>query len=112
MKKVIIIPDSFKGTLSAKQICRILKEKVHQQFPACEVVTVPVADGGEGSVDCFLEALGGRKETVQVHGPYMELMEAEYGILSDGTAVVEMASCAGLPWWKTGKIPKRQPPTE
>ena len=43
MKKVIIIPDSFKGTLSAKQICRILKEKVHQQFPACEVVTVPVA---------------------------------------------------------------------
>ena len=86
MKKVIIIPDSFKGTLSAKQICRILKEKVHQQFPACEVVTVPVADGGEGSVDCFLEALGGRKETVQVHGPYMELMEAEYGILSDGTA--------------------------
>lgn len=107
MKKVIIIPDSFKGTLSAKQICRILKEKVHQQFPACEVVTVPVADGGEGSVDCFLEALGGRKETVQVHGPYMELMEAEYGILSDGTAVVEMASCAGLPLVEDRKNPKR-----
>ena len=107
MKKVIIIPDSFKGTLSAKQISRILKEKVHQQFPACEVVTVPVADGGEGSVDCFLEALGGRKETVQVHGPYMELMEAEYGILSDGTAVVEMASCAGLPLVEDRKNPKK-----
>ena len=107
MKKVIIIPDSFKGTLSAKQICRILKEKVHQQFPACEVVTVPVADGGEGSVDCFLEALGGRKETVQVHGPYMELMEAEYGSLSDGTAVVEMASCAGLPLVEDRKNPKK-----
>lgn len=107
MKKVIIIPDSFKGTLSAKQICRIQKEKVHQQFPACEVVTVPVADGGEGSVDCFLEALGGRKETVQVHGPYMELMEAEYGILSDGTAVVEMASCAGLPLVEDRKNPKK-----
>ncbi len=107
MKKVIIIPDSFKGTLSAKQICRILKEKVHQQFPACEVITVPVADGGEGSVDCFLEALGGRKETVQVHGPYMELMEAEYGILSDGTAVVEMASCAGLPLVEDRKNPKK-----
>lgn len=107
MKEVIIIPDSFKGTLSAKQICRILKEKVHQQFPACEVVTVPVADGGEGSVDCFLEALGGRKETVQVHGPYMELMEAEYGILSDGTAVVEMASCAGLPLVEDRKNPKK-----
>lgn len=107
MKKVIIIPDSFKGTLSAKQICRILKEKVHQQFPACEVVTVPVADGEEGSVDCFLEALGGRKETVQVHGPYMELMEAEYGILSDGTAVVEMASCAGLPLVEDRKNPKK-----
>lgn len=107
MKKVIIIPDSFKGTLSAKQICRILKEKVHQQFPACEVITVPVADGGEGSVDCFLEALGGRKETVQVYGPYMELMEAEYGILSDGTAVVEMASCAGLPLVEDRKNPKK-----
>ena len=107
MKKVIIIPDSFKGTLSAKQICRILKEKVHQQFPACEVVTVPVADGGEGSVDCFLEALGGRKETVQVHGPYMELMEAECGILSDGTAFVEMASCAGLPLVEDRKNPKK-----
>ena len=107
MKKVIIIPASFKGTLSAQQICRILKEKVHQQFPACEVVTVPVADGGEGSVDCFLEALGGRKETVQVHGPYMELMEAEYGILSDGTAVVEMASCAGLPLVEDRKNPKK-----
>lgn len=90
-----------------QQICRILKEKVHQQFPACEVVTVPVADGGEGSVDCFLEALGGRKETVQVHGPYMELMEAEYGILSDGTAVVEMASCAGLPLVEDRKNPKK-----
>ena len=107
MKKVIIIPDSFKGTLSAKQICRILKEKVHQQFPACEVVTVPVADGGEGSVDCFLEALGGRKETVQVHGPDMELMEAEDGSLSDGTAVVEMASCAGLPLVEDRKNPKK-----
>ena len=97
MKKVIIIPDSFKGTISAKRICKILREQVKKYFPECKVVTIPVADGGEGSVDCFLEALGGRKEKAQVHGPYMESMIVEYGILSDGTAVVETASCAGLP---------------
>ena len=74
MKKVIIIPDSFKGTISAKRICKILREQVKKYFPECKTVTIPVADGGEGSVDCFLEALGGRKEKAQVHGPYMEPM--------------------------------------
>lgn len=97
MKKVIIIPDSFKGTMSAKQVCALMERQVGRQFPTCRTITVPVADGGEGSVDCFLEALGGQKVRVPVHGPYMEPMEAEYGMLGDGTAVVETASCAGLP---------------
>ena len=97
MKKVILIPDSFKGTLSSGQICRIMEKKVKEYFPKCEAVKVPVADGGEGSVDCFLAAVGGEKKRVMVKGPYMEEMEAFYGILPDGTAVIEMAACASLP---------------
>lgn len=68
-----------------------------KHFPECEVVKIPVADGGEGSVNCFLTAAGGEKRKVIVKNPYMEDMEAFYGILPDKTAVIEMAACAGLP---------------
>ena len=53
MKKVVLIPDSFKGTLSSAQICDIMEQNVKKHFPECEVVKIPVADGGEGSVNCF-----------------------------------------------------------
>lgn len=97
MKKVVLIPDSFKGTLSSAQICDIMEQKIKKHFPECEVVKIPVADGGEGSVNCFLTAVGGEKRKVIVKNPYMEDMEAFYGILPDKTAVIEMAACAGLP---------------
>ena len=57
MKKCIVIPDSFKGTLSAFEICEIEKQAIQTLDPGCEVAAVPVADGGEGTVDCFLYAL-------------------------------------------------------
>lgn len=107
MKKIVIIPDSFKGTLSAEQICGIMKKEAEKQFPDCEILTVPVADGGEGSVDCFLEAVGGSRERINVHGPFMERMDAHYGILEDGTAIVETASCAGLPLAEGRRDPKK-----
>jgi glycerate kinase len=98
MKKVVLIPDSFKGTLSSSQICEIMRTKVLEYFPDCEAVSIPVADGGEGSVDCFLTALGGEKIHTVVKGPFFEDMDSFYGILDGGnTAVVEMAACAGLP---------------
>ncbi len=98
MKKIIVIPDSFKGTLSSAENCEICCAEILSAFPGCEVVSVPVADGGEGSVDCFLAALGGKKVLVAVKGPYFEKLDAFYGILPDGrTAVIEMAACAGLP---------------
>ena len=106
MKKIVIIPDSFKGTLSAKQICGIMKKEAEKQFPDCEILTIPVADGGEGSVECFLDAMGGSRESGCVHGPFMEKMDAYYGILRDGTAVVETASCAGLPLTEGRRDPK------
>ena len=54
MKKCIIIPDSFKGTMSALEFCQIAEKTVKRHMPGCEVLTIPVADGGEGTVDCFV----------------------------------------------------------
>lgn len=97
MKKIILVPDSFKGTMSSTKICDIMSDAIHCQYPETQVVSIPVADGGEGSVECFLNAVGGNKVEVNVKGPYFEDMTAYYGILPDNTAVIEMAACAGLP---------------
>ncbi|MEL7648949.1 MAG: glycerate kinase [Sedimentibacter sp.] len=106
MNKVVLIPDSFKGTLSSETICSIMADKVKKHFPDCRVVSIPVADGGEGSVDCFLAAVGGEKAAVTVKNPYFEDMQSFYGILKGGdTAVIEMASCAGLPLVEDRKNP-------
>jgi len=105
MNKLILIPDSFKGTLSSTQVCKIVSAEISKQFPNCEIVSIPVADGGEGSVDCFLSALGGQKSTATVSGPHFEKMESYFGILEDSTAVIEMASCAGLPLVEDHKDP-------
>jgi glycerate kinase len=108
MKKVVLIPDSFKGTLSSMQICEIACRKIKEHFPACEVVSIPVADGGEGSVDCFLTALGGERVSIVVKNPYFEDMESFYGIIDNGrTAVIEMAACAGLPLVEDRKDPRK-----
>ena len=98
MKKCVMISDSFKGSLSSSDICAIARESVAKFFPGCEVVTLPVADGGEGTVDCFLEACGGEAVKVAgVSGPYGEKIDAVYARLDEATAVVEMAATAGLP---------------
>lgn len=107
MKKAILIPDSFKGTISSKRICEIISRKIYKYYPDCEVISIPVADGGEGSVDCFLEAVGGDKVTAQVQDPFGDEMTAYYAILEDRTtAVIEMAVCAGLPLTEDREDPK------
>ncbi|MBQ7308076.1 MAG: glycerate kinase [Clostridia bacterium] len=106
MKKIVIIPDSFKGTLSSIEICNIIGQKSKKFFPNANVLSLPVADGGEGSVDCFLSALGGEKIFTECFNPYMEKMMAFYGVLSDKkTAVIEMAAAAGLPLVEDRKNP-------
>ena len=59
MKKCIIIPDSFKGTMTSPEVCDIMSAAVKGRFPDCEVIGIPVADGGEGTVDCLLKAKAG-----------------------------------------------------
>jgi glycerate kinase len=106
MKKFVLIPDSFKGTLSSLKICEIMASSIKKFFPDAKIVQIPVADGGEGSVDCFLSCLGGEKVYTTVSNPYMQKINAYYGILPDKkTAVIEMASCAGLPLVENNKNP-------
>lgn len=97
MKKVIVIPDSFKGTLSSIQVADIMSAAVRGELPEAEVISIPVADGGEGTVDAFLYAMGGKRVEMTVNGPFMEPVASFYGCLPNGTAVIEMAAAAGLP---------------
>lgn len=97
MKKFLLIPDSFKGTMSSSAICAIMKRAIERHYPDAHILSIPVADGGEGSVDSFLTAMGGERVVVEVTGPYFEKMEGFYGIVDQDVAVIEMAACAGLP---------------
>ena len=83
--------------MSSEQICAIMDKAIKQHYPEADVTSIPVADGGEGSVDAFLQALGGEKKTVTVEGPFGQPMESFYGIVKGTTAIIEMAACAGLP---------------
>lgn len=108
MKKFILIPDSFKGTMSSTEICEILESAIRKHFSDAEIVSIPVADGGEGSVDCFLTALSGEKVEMSVKGPFLDDTSAYYGLIDEGkTAVIEMAAAAGLPLVEDRKNPKK-----
>ena len=96
MKKCVIMPDSFKGTLSSIEICDIIKEKVLEFYPDCQVKAVPVADGGEGTVDCFLYAIDAEKVELRVQNAYMEPVDVYYAKVGS-QAILEMAQPAGLP---------------
>lgn len=97
MRKVVLVPDSFKGTMSSSHVIDIMKDVVLRHDPGCTVVSIPVADGGEGTVDAFLTALGGKRIPLFVQGPWGDVVESFYGLMPDGTAVIEMAAAAGLP---------------
>jgi glycerate kinase len=98
MKKAILIPDSFKGTMSSMKFCEITRGAILRRFENASVTCVPVADGGEGSVDAFLSAAGGERVALRVKGPRFEDIDCFYGLIDGGmTAVIEMAACAGLP---------------
>lgn len=97
MKKIVLIPDSFKGTMSSAEICAIMAGQIKAHEPDAEIISIPVADGGEGSVDAFITAMGGERISLTVKGPYMEPVNGFYGLLPGQTAIVEMAAAAGLP---------------
>jgi glycerate kinase len=89
--------DSFKGTLSTEKTAELLTKAAKQIFPQCGCASVPVADGGEGTVDAVLSATGGSRILVQVHDPLMRPKKATYGNMDGGRAIIEMAAASGLP---------------
>jgi len=95
--KFLFASDSFKGTLSSDQIISILEKEAKAVFPDCRYGGVPVADGGEGTVEAVVKAMNGQMKTVTVHGPLMEPAEAFYGVFGGDQAVIEMAAASGLP---------------
>ncbi len=100
MRRFIIAPDSFKGTMTAAEICDILGRVVEAFAPGAEIVKIPMSDGGEGMVEAYHRLLGGEKLYHCVSGPKGELLDCPYALLPNGYAVMEMAGCAGLPLMK------------
>lgn len=95
--KVVIAPDSFKGSLSAMEAAIAIEKGIKNYSPNIETVLVPVADGGEGTMDSLVAATQGKKVDVTVTGPLGTPVKAQYGVLGDHkTCVIEMASASGL----------------
>lgn len=95
--RIVVAIDSFKGSLTSMQAGQAVKDAALKAFKNAQVSVCPLADGGEGTVDALSAGLGGRKRTLAVTGPLGAPVEAEYCILSNQTAVIEMAAAAGLP---------------
>ncbi|PCG20335.1 glycerate kinase [Brachyspira sp. G79] len=96
MKKIIIIPDSFKGSASSMEVCRCIEKGVLKVFKNAEIKKIPVADGGEGTVDSILYAAGGNIRKIKVRNPEGKIVEAKYGIINKDKAVIEMAEASGI----------------
>ena len=96
MKKVTIAVDSFKGSLSSKEVAESFADGFRTIFSQCEICKVAIADGGEGTVDALVETLGGEYVEVSVSDPLHRPTKARYGIVEGDTAVIEMAAASGL----------------
>lgn len=95
--RALIAPDSYKGSLSAKEVATIIIEAASMEWPELECIAIPLADGGEGTVEALVVATGGQKVSVQVTGPLGKPIIAHYGILGDQkTVVIEISNVAGF----------------
>jgi glycerate kinase len=96
--RIVIAPQALKGSLTAPEAARAIAHGFERVLPTAELDLVPIADGGEGTVEALVSATGGQLLHERVTGPLGEPVEATFGLLGDGqTAVIEMAACAGLP---------------
>ncbi|WP_433471960.1 glycerate kinase [Spirillospora sp. CA-142024] len=96
--RIVVAPDSFKGSLSAAAVCAAVEAGARRAVPDAEVVAVPMADGGEGTLDCFLSARAGDAIEVAATDPLGRPVKARYALSGDGrSAVVELAAASGLP---------------
>ncbi|MBE8973270.1 glycerate kinase, partial [Escherichia coli] len=97
--KIIIAPDSFKESLSASAVADAIERGLRRALPDAEYVKLPIADGGEGTVDALINATAGQLIFVPVTGPMGRPVNGFFGLLGDGkTAVIEVAAACGLQW--------------
>lgn len=95
---IVIAPDSYKGSLSALEVGTTIKEAFLQEMPDADIEVIPMADGGEGTLETLVFATNGKRIHIEVAGPLGAPVASEYGVLGDGkTVVIEMANIAGLP---------------
>ncbi|HYF83313.1 MAG TPA: glycerate kinase [Clostridia bacterium] len=96
--KIVIAPDSFKGSLSASAVSVNIEKGIRKVFESADILSIPMADGGEGTVQSLVDSTKGVIVNTKVKGPLLKEVDAFYGILGDGiTAVIEMAAASGLP---------------
>lgn len=93
---ILIAPDKFKGSLTALQAAQAVERGIKRADPAVKTILLPLADGGEGTVDAILNAVGGEKEKVTVTGPLGTPVNAHFGVVDKATAIIEMAAASGL----------------
>ncbi|MBQ4150540.1 MAG: glycerate kinase [Clostridia bacterium] len=104
--KIIVATDSFKGTISASEATEIIADALSEKLPTSKIIKMPIADGGEGSTDCFVDALGGGYVVTTVKNCFFEDVQVKIGIVEAGeTAIVEMAQAAGLAFAEGRKNP-------
>ena len=99
MKKIVVASDSFKGSLTSLQVADAIEAGIHLELPDVQVVKVPVADGGEGTMQTLVDALCGEYVTCQVYDPLMRTITSSYGIIhqnGENTAIIDMASASGI----------------
>lgn len=95
--KLLFASDSFKGSLTSRQIGQLLEQAAAEIFPEAQTTSLCVADGGEGTMEAVVQALGGQWKNCTVTGPMGSPVQARYGLLPEGKAIIEMAEASGLP---------------
>lgn len=96
MIKIIIAPDSFKGNSTSVEVCNLIEEGILRVLDDVYIKKIPIADGGEGTVEAVILASGGTIKRVRVQGPMSDMVDAHYGIIDERRAVIEMAEASGL----------------
>ncbi len=101
--KIVIAPDSFKGSLSAPEICDIVEGAILKIMPTAEIIKIPISDGGEGLVEVLVRYQSGELIKIKTKDPLSREITAAYGILDGGVAVIEMSAASGLPLLAAGE---------
>lgn len=102
--KIVVASDSFKGSCTTLEVASAIENGIRKINKNAEIIKIPVADGGEGTVEALVMGTGGRYEEEEVVGPLGNIIKAKYGIIKDNIAVIEMAAASGLPLLKKEEL--------